>query len=74
MMTKVFRVEVLKPTNYTWREYSAIISKASYASAQLANEVITLQYLIAKRRVSRNGVSFCSLVQSGKEKSIGAAA
>lgn len=60
--TKVFRIEVLKPLNYTWPEFQTIVNKASYASARLANEVVLLQYLIAKGKVERNGNSFCSLM------------
>jgi len=65
-VTKVFRVEILKPTNYTWDEFGSIVSKATYASAQLANEVISKQYLIAKGQIDRSGSSFCSLIESCK--------
>lgn len=73
METKVFRAEVLKPTNYTWEEFGAIVAKTMYYSAQLANEAISLQYLIAKGQLERNGDSFCSLVQSCKERAISGA-
>ena len=63
--TKVFRVEVLKPTNYSWAEFGAIVSKATYASAQLANEVMTKQLLLSKKAIQR-GESFCGMIETCK--------
>lgn len=48
MQAKVFRIEVAKPVNYTWRDFNALVSKASYWSTQLANQYISAQYLKGK--------------------------
>lgn len=64
--TKVFRAEILKPVNYTWPEFGSIVSKATYASAQLANEVMTKQLLLSKKEIDRGGASFCSLITQCK--------
>ena len=52
---KVFRAEILKPVNYTWQEFGTILNKATYASAQLANEVMTKQFLLAKKAITKDG-------------------
>lgn len=63
--TKVFRIEILKPLNYTWSEFNAIINKANYASAQLANEVITKQHLLSKKYIEKPD-TFCALIEGCK--------
>ncbi|MBD3388172.1 MAG: transposase [Candidatus Altiarchaeales archaeon] len=60
-LSKVFRVEVLKPLNLTWDEFGGLLRRTQYHAAHLANEVITTQYLLAKGKLERNG-SFCALV------------
>lgn len=45
---KVFRVEILKPANYTWQDFNTLVNKINYWSAQLANQVVLEMYLKAK--------------------------
>lgn len=59
--TKVFRIEVLKPINYSWKEFNAIVSKATFASAKLANEVLIKKLLLSKKEIAK-GDSFCSMI------------
>lgn len=65
IQTKIFRIEILKPINYTWSDFNTIINKANYASAQLANEVITKQYLLSKQYIEKDS-SYCSMIESCK--------
>ncbi len=64
--TKVFRAEILKPINYTWEEFNATISKATYQSAKIANEVMTKQLLIGKKEIEKEP-KFCSMISTCKE-------
>src|SRR3990172_4238950 len=65
-LTRVFRAEILKPINYTWAEFNAIVNKATYQSAQLANEVVTKQYLLSTKRIEKDS-TFCALITRCKE-------
>jgi len=67
--TKVFRVEILKPLNYSWAEFGTIASKATYASAQLANEVMTKQLLLSKKAIQK-GESFCSMIETCRDSTL----
>ncbi len=69
--TKVFRVEILKPVNYDWKEFYSIINKATYNAAKLANEVMINSFLLSKKYINRDGKSFCSLIISCKECGLG---
>jgi len=64
--TKVFRAEILKPINYTWREFGSIISVATYQVACLANEVITKELLLSRKEIEK-GSTFCSMITACKE-------
>lgn len=62
--TKTFRVEILKPVNYTWQEFNAIVSKATYASAKLGNEVVVKKLLLSKKEIQKEKeATFCSLIE-----------
>jgi len=64
--TKVFRSEILKPVNYTWEEFGTIVNKATYQSAQIANEVLTKQLLLSRKQIEK-GSTFCSMITRCKE-------
>jgi len=59
--TKVFRIEILKPINYTWKEFNSILNPATHASAKLANEVMTKKLLLSKKEIKKES-SFCSMI------------
>lgn len=61
MQTKVFRVEILKPVNYSWKEFQSIINKSTFASARLANEVLTKKMLLSRKQITKES-SFCSMI------------
>ncbi len=63
--TRVFRVEILKPINYTWQEFSSMITRATYQSAQLANAVVIKQLLLSKKEIKKD-TTFCAMLTECK--------